>query len=196
MAITQTIRVSFGAGITTDQTILIAEMDDRLEGPMAGNTSDFDPGDDAYFLVFKSADITGVSVTTSLDGYGSPPGGAWCKYSAAVPSVTREVDVEFNNENISSLSYPATSLLKYTWIGSNKGTVALDTATNSLIVTPAVSGTKVFGVLKASISMPADLYKVSSPTSITTTESTPSGGSVSVSLVDFAITVLVTGTTV
>ena len=113
MAVNTSFQISFGAGSGAGGH-LSAEIDSRPEGLNQGRTS-FVPGDAAWFLVYKSAN---VSYSAPVPSAGSVGGGA-------VIVVEKEDDIAFADTDTASLPIPATSIVSVTWLGNALGALAL-----------------------------------------------------------------------
>lgn len=115
MAVSATIQVSFGTEAGADGH-LSAEIDDRAGGLNGGDT-EFSPGDTAYFLVFKSANVE----------YDTPAASAGTLVSGTVSGgyVEREEDLSFADTNQASLSVPASQVVSYEWFGRSLGDLIL-----------------------------------------------------------------------
>ena len=166
MAVTANITVTFGTqdGAAGDGH-LSAEVDGRETGLNGGETS-FDPGDTAYFLVYRSDNVSIDSVESSAGSI----------IPATAGTVTKEQDLTFAGSDEASLSVPANSLGTVTWLGSPLGGLTLQA--DGVTVKASASGV---GVARVSYT-PAHVsaYGLVSPSSL--------GG-----LTDFPIVVLVTG---
>ena len=115
MAVTANITVSFGAdGGAAGDGHLSAEVDNRATGLNGGNTQ-FEPGDTAYFLVFRSDNVRIDSVQSSA---GSIIG-------ATVGTVTREEDLSFADVDSATLRVPASGITSIIWLGRSLGGLSL-----------------------------------------------------------------------
>ena len=112
---------------------LSAEIDSRPEGYNKGITS-FAPGDSPAFLVFKSSNVTIVSVEPSAGTITTLAGG----------SLLVEEMMHFPKETEASLQKPISGALASKWLGNDLGTVIV---VGDLKVRVANTGV---GVLKAS----------------------------------------------
>lgn len=155
--ITTSIVVQFSKADAEASAILQAEIDDRDDGLNSGNTS-FEPSQTAYFLVYKSDNVT----------YDTPRSTAGSIVSAA--SGVREVEDEFitfTGDNTGSTQYPirGKSLSSYKWVGLVGGVVSV-TGENEITVTPLTEGADVFGVLAVSYSADYQAYGIKSPATL------------------------------
>lgn len=121
-----TIVVQFGTNIQDDGgagtfTFLSAELDRRENGLNGGVTS-FEPGDIAYFLIYKSDNVT---LQTPVASAGT------CALQDGTILVEQTQDAVFANTNTAQLSVPVEELVSYTWLGTSLGelTVSGNTAT-------------------------------------------------------------------
>ena len=168
--------VQFGQGAGADPFAdlhLSAEIDDRDDGLNGGDT-DFAPGDTAYFLIYKSSNIT---LEAPVSSAGS------CAYQGTT-NVQKVDFVSFANEDEGSLDVPAASIISKNWIGRSLGDTSLqgDQMTLKLSAKPA----GIFaGVLKVTYMGEATIGALVSPASLSdgTTEIT-----------DFEIAVVIVGT--
>ena len=168
--------VQFGLGSGADPYAdlhLSAEIDDREDGLNGGDT-DFAPGDTAYFLVYKSSNIT----------LSNPVASAGSCSDQGTTSVNKTEFVSFANEDEGSLDVPAQSIISTNWIGQNLGAVALGADQTSLKLNSKPAG--IFaGVLKVTYVASATVGALVSPASL-------NDGSAEVS--DFEIAVVIVGT--
>ena len=171
MAQTTTIQVQFGRS-TTDaaaaRSHLSAEIDDRDNGLNKGDTS-FEPGDTAYFFVFKSDNVTISSMTAT----------AGTIANAGAVNVEREEDVSFANSKEGSLGVPAISITSVTWLGADLG--KLDLGDDKQTLTAKSEGV---GIARVKYVCRADAYGLESPASLTVGTET---------ITDFPILVLIVG---
>lgn len=167
MPVTATITVGFGddteaAGVSGH---LSAEIDDRPDGLNGGDTS-FSPGDTAYFLVFKSSNVT----------YDAPIPSAGSVVTAGTGlTVSREEDVDFPDTDTGTLGIPATAITSVTWLGRSLGDVTLQ-ADKTTIKTSA----KGVAVARVVYTCAADGFGLVSPTTLA-------------GLTDFSILVFILG---
>lgn len=167
MAQTTTIQVQFGRDSTdASNAHLSAEIDSREDGLNKGDTS-FDLGDTAWFLIFKSANVTIASITASA---GSIGGGQSL-------NVERTEDVTFADSAESSLGVPAQSITSTTWLGANLGSLTLDADKQTVR-----AGSKGVGVARVKYVATATAHSLTSPISLN-----------AVALTSFPILVLVIG---
>lgn len=168
-----TIRVTFGNGASSAPGAhLSAQIDDRVEGLNAGKTS-FAPGDQVWFLVYKSDNVQIDDVVPSA---GSVDAGA-------AFAITLDQEVEFADSNTATLQVPAESITAIQWYGNSLGTPVLQPDKVTLI-----APSKGIAVAKVSSLATAYPYRLTSPASI------PDGGGNP--LYDFSILVLVKGSVV
>ena len=162
-----TIQVTFGSSSSSaagTNSVLTAEIDSRTDGLNGGKTS-FLPGDSVYFLAYMSSDVQVSSVVTS----------AGTVAQAGSVMVQKSEDVQFQNTDTASLSFPANSIVSMTWMGRDLGELTLVGA-NSLKA--AQSGV---GVCRVVTNAPASAYVLTSPPTLN-------------GLTDYSILVLLTGT--
>ena len=148
MAQITTIQVQFGRSLADGADAhLSAEIDDRPTGPNAGDTS-FEPGDTAWFLIFKSTNVEIASITASAGSLGG--GGSVI--------VERVEDVTFAAVKEGSLNVPANSITSYTWLGNNLGTLTL--GTNGQTLTASAEGV---AIARVTYLAPATSHSLTSP---------------------------------
>jgi hypothetical protein len=123
---------------------LSAEIDSRPDGYNKGNTN-FVPGDSPAFLVFKSSNVTIVSVEPSAGSIVSLAGGNFL--------VENEM-MHFAKETEASLGKPITGALTSKWLGNDLGAV---TVVGDMKVRVADTGV---GVLKTSYNSPFLAYRL------------------------------------
>lgn len=162
MAVTTSIVVQFTQG-GGDSGRLSAEIDSRPDGLNGGKTN-FNPGDTAHFLVFKSDDVVIDEVTASA---GSITAGVASDYEI------KDEWVNFIDTDEANPAKPISSGLTYQWFGNNLGAVRY-------LNGKLISDVKGVGVLKISYRTAFLPYSVNSPSSIN-------------GLTDFQIGVLVKG---
>lgn len=151
MAVTATILVDFAQGGESGATgHLSAEVDDRADGLNNGDTS-FQPGDTAYFLVFKSANVT----------HTDPVPSAGTVTAATVGIVTKEDQIIFANVATGSLPVPALAITDYEWMGTDLGTLTL--GDDEMTVTAATAGV---AVCKITYTTQPEAYGLASPANI------------------------------
>lgn len=127
-----------------DNEILQVEIDDRPDGLNNGDTQ-FSPGDEVGFLVFKSANVNITSVISSAGTI------------ASAGSQTKEVEelLVFPKERRATVRYPLNSSFSGTWLGNNLGGYTTDETTVTLNTqTPGV------GALWFEYTSRADGYKL------------------------------------
>ena len=166
--------VQFGTGTGDDPYAnlhLSAEIDDRDNGRNGGDT-DFQPGDTAYFLIFKSSNIS-LSAPVASAGSVSYDG---------TESVEKEDFVTFANEPEGNLDVPASSIISKTWIGNDLGDTALENETTLKLTSPPEG--IYAGVLKVTYLAEATVGKL---------DSAPFASG-NPTLTDFEIVVVVVGT--
>jgi len=165
--------IQFGKAASELGLHLSAEIDDRDDGYNLGNT-DFDPGDTAYFLVYK---YSGLNLLAPIASAGS------VAYNATV-NISKTEFLTFANEDSASLSVPAKSITSQTWLGSNLGTTSLqeDEVTLKLDTKPASTYA---GVLQVVYVAEATVGQLISPLSIPGPDDTE--------LTDFEICVVIVG---
>ena len=150
---------------------LSAEIDDRDGGLNNGDT-DFQPGDTAYFLIYKSSNVT-LSAPVASAGSVSYEG---------TTSVEKVDYVTFANEPEGSLDVPATSITSKEWIGANLGETELVNEQTLRLTSPPSS--IYAGVLKVTYTGTATIGKLDSKPFA---DANPS-------LTDFEIVVVIVGT--
>lgn len=142
-----------------NQGTIKLEIDDREDGLNGGDTS-FAPGDDAFFFLFKDANVTLVTdVPTSTAGGVSSAG-----------SDVKEVEdqISFSNSDTSSLNYPPNGSVTMEWVGRSYELKGTTLSRNSSL--PEVNGSqlkmsggkKMIGVLKCTYNSTGSLWKLSS----------------------------------
>lgn len=134
------------------------EIDDREDGLNGGDTS-FAPGDNAFFFLFKDANVTLVTQVPERTAGGVTRAG----------SGTRELDenITFSNSNSASLNYPPDAGVTMSWIGRSFTLTGTTITANSEL--PEVhgselriaSGKNVFGVLNCQYDSTGSLWKLS-----------------------------------
>lgn len=167
--------IQFGRDISDQYADLhlSAEIDDRDDGLNHGDT-DFDPGDTAYFLVYKSTEITLEAPVASA---------GTCSYDGTT-NVQQVEYVSFPNEKEGRLNVPAQSITAKEWVGQNLGDTTLGSDQMTLTLVSPPSGIYA-GVLRVTYTATATIGKLVSPPSI------PVGGE---ELTDFEIAVVIVGT--
>lgn len=151
--VTTSFVIQFGA--KDKNLILTAEIDDRTDGGNKGNTS-FSPGDDVYFLVFKSQLVDIVAKKSSM---GTIDEGV---------ATTKEVEqvLTFANENKASVSYPlGTDTPTEEWYGTNYGPLTYNNESGEATstVTPGdgtVAKPVQVGVCKITYKSPCKMHKL------------------------------------
>lgn len=147
-----TIRVQFGSPDGSNATgHLSAEIDTRPGGLNGGRTS-FSPGETAYILVYKSAN---VSITDTVCSAGS-----LSAQGSAVVSVTEEL--MFEDSDTASLGKPARSGIgQSVWYGRSLGSLTLQS--DKVSVKASAKGV---GVAKVTYDALAVVYALSSPATL------------------------------
>lgn len=172
--------VSFGKAASELGLHLSAEIDDRDDGYNLGDT-DFDPGDTAYFLVYKYSGLTLLAPIASAGSvaYRDDKGNA-----NVTVNITKTEYLTYANEDSASLSVPAKSITSRTWLGANLGTTSLqaDEVTLKLDSPPASAYA---GVLQVVYVAEATVGQLVSPLSIPGPDDTE--------LTDFEICVVIVG---
>ena len=168
---TQVVQFGSGAEDPYANLHLSAEIDDREDGRNGGDT-DFQPGDTAYFLIYKSSSIT----------LSSPVASAGSVSYEGTESVQKENFVTFANESEGNLDVPASSIISKTWIGNSLGDTELLNETTLKLTSPP-DGIYA-GVLKVTYMAEATVGKL---------DSAPFA-SANPTLTDFEIVVVVVGT--
>jgi hypothetical protein len=97
---------------TAGEGSLSAEIDSRPEGYNGGRTS-FVPGDSPVFLIFKTSNVTIISIEPSAGVIAGPLG------TGTVPV---EDMLSFAKETEASLQKPITGALTSKWLGNDLGT--------------------------------------------------------------------------
>ena len=151
---------------------LSAEIDDR-DGGLNGGDTDFQPGDTAYFLIYKSSNVTLSSPVASAGSVSYLP----------EPETVVKVDyVTFANEPEGTLDVPATKIDSREWIGADLGATELVNEQTLRLTDPPDS--IYAGVLKVTYTGTATVGKLDSKPFA---DANPS-------LTDFEIVVVVVGT--
>ncbi len=161
-----TIQVTFGASAaaaSAANATMTAEIDSRSDGLNAGKTS-FLPGDSVYFLVYMSSNVQVASIVASA-GTVSPAGRV---------TVQKNEDIQFQNTDTASLSFPASSIVSQTWMGADLGQLTQTDAGN------IKAGSSGVAVCRVTLNCPAQAYVLSSPATLN-------------GLTDYSILVLITG---
>jgi hypothetical protein len=151
-----TIVVQFGTDTSADAAAnahLSAEIDSREDGLNGGNTR-FAPGDTAYFLVYKSDNVT----------LSSPISSAGTVSFNGTTSVPKEEEVVFAGTNEARLRVPAAGgLSNVKWLGNTLGNLSVNGATG---ITASEGGEGKAGVAKLTYTANATIGALSSPASI------------------------------
>lgn len=183
MANTTTLVVQFGTPDSEADAYLSAEIDDRETGLNGGETS-FEPGETAYFLVYKSDNVT---LRTNPGPIASAGNAAYA---------TQTIDIDIEDEDITfaasaegQLDVPCknAALTSYAWVGDVLGTPSLGADRRTVTITPAAGKDlkNSAGVLRVNYTAEALPGSIVSPPSIAT-----SSGE---TLTDFSIVVLIIG---
>lgn len=172
--------IQFGKSVDELDLHLSAEIDDRETGYNLGDT-DFDPGDTAYFLVYK---YSGLTLQAPIASAGSVAYKDNNGNAGAVVNITKTEYLTFANEDNATLDVPAKSITSKTWLGTNLGDTTLqpDEVTLKLNTKPASSFA---GVLQVVYVAEATVGQLVSPASI------PGPGGED--LTDFEICVVIIG---
>lgn len=151
MSVQASIQVSFGAGVDTANAHLSAEIDSREAGLNAGATS-FAPGDTAYFLVYKSDNVS----------Y-SPPVASAGSISTAGTQITveKEEDVQFADADTATLGVPSSAVTSVTWLGRSLGSLTLQADRTTL-----KASAKGVAVARVKYNCKADAFGLVSPATL------------------------------
>lgn len=159
-----TIRVTFGSGEVAPGAHLSAEIDARPAGLNGGDTA-FQPGDTAWFLVYRSA---GVSIDYVKSSAGSvTPGGEQV--------FSRSEDISFEDDDAASLPVPSDGITSVLWIGTSLGGLTL--GADGMTLRAASKGV---AIARVTFQVSPDAYGIAAPTTVA-------------GLSDFPILVLVKG---
>lgn len=167
MPVTANITVSFGdaAAAAAANAHLSAEVDGRDDGLNGGETS-FAPGDTAYFLIYKSSNVT----------YDTPVSSAGTISAAGSQiTVTKEDDIQFADADSATLSIPAESISSVTWLGRSLGSLTLQADK-----TTVKASAKGVAVARVTYTCKADAFGLASPATLA-------------GLTDFSILVFILG---
>lgn len=159
-----TIRVTFGSGEVAPGAHLSAEIDARPSGLNAGDTT-FQPGDTAWFLVYRSA---GVSIDFIKASAGSVVSGGEQVFS-------RTEDISFEDDDAASLPVPSDGITSILWIGNSLGNLTLGADGMSLR-----ADNKGVAIARVTFQVSPDAYGIVAPATVA-------------GLSDFPILVLVKG---
>lgn len=150
MSVTATLLIDFNPGTGGDATgHLSAEVDSRPDGLNAGKTS-FAPGDDVYFFIYASSNVT----------YDPPVVSAGSVTDVNDSVITREDDVAFANVDTASLPVPAQAVTTHKWLGKALGDLTLRDEMTLQADTAGVA------VARVAYTAAPDTWKLSSPTSV------------------------------
>jgi hypothetical protein len=149
MALNTSFQISFGTSAGDASGHLSAEIDDRADGLNAGKTQ-FVPGDTAWFLVYKSANVT----------YSTPQASAGTIIRGASVVVTKEEELSFADTDTATLNTPASALVSYTWLGASLGNLVLVDPTTVKATAKGVA------VCRVKYSAAADSWALASPASV------------------------------
>jgi hypothetical protein len=155
-----TLNVSFGEDTATTQGNLKLELDDREDGLNGGDTS-FAPGDDAYFFLFKDANVDLITTTPITTAGGVS--------AASDPTGTKAIDenISFSNSDTSSLGYPPDGAVDANWLGKSyrlSGTTLIPDTTKPNIIGSELKmegGKKMIGILNCKYNSTGSLWKLS-----------------------------------
>ena len=136
--------------------VLKLEIDDREDGLNGGDTS-FAPGDDAYYFLFKDANVTVIHHETTAGG----------KSSAGSGTKAIDENITFSNSDTSSLGYPPSGGVTMKWLGRSFEIRGTQVLSNTSL--PEVNGSelkmqggkKVVGLLNCTYNATGDLFKLS-----------------------------------
>lgn len=162
-----TIRVQFGTSSDSAAADghLSAELDSRTDGLNGGKTS-FAPGATAYFLVYKSDNVTITDVIASA--------GTVSQTSTATVQKTEEI--QFEDTDSATIDVPAASgITSTTWFGRSLGSLSLQSDK-----TTVKASSKGVAVASVTYDATALVYAITSPASIA-------------GITDYSIIVLVQG---
>jgi hypothetical protein len=148
---------------------LSAEIDGRPEGFNGGKTQ-FSPGESPVFLVYKSADVTIVSI--------EPSAGNVAPHSTPTGLTQHQQFMQFPKTTEGSLDRPIEGPLTHKWLGANLGVPTVVGDTKIVIPTLGV------GVLKLNYESRFLAYKLSGLGTTLNGEST------------YEVLIFITGTTV
>lgn len=114
--ITTTIVVQFKSGGLADDGRIQAELDSTRDGNLNSDKTQFEPGDSAYFLVYKS---TGIVVSTPITSVDTILGTSVTKEGEG----TREVEetLQFINKRDATTRFPIQNVVSFKWVGSSLG---------------------------------------------------------------------------
>ena len=149
MSVTATLLINFdpgSGGSAAENGHLSAEVDSRPEGLNAGKTTFF-PGDDVYFFVYASSNVT----------YETPIPSAGSITALESETVSRTDDISFPNVDTATISVPATGITSYKWLGNQLGALTLQ---DEMTVKADAIGV---AVAKIEYTTVPDVYKLSSP---------------------------------
>jgi len=134
--VTTTLVVSLSAD-AIGSPIFSAEFDDRLaiEGGLNDGDTDFAPGDNLGFLLYRSRDVddTSIVITPSLGSIVTLGGGTKSVTEFVHFPKTREV----------APKYPVYSGFTYSWMGTSLGTLSATTDRSLVATTSGVAVAKV-----------------------------------------------------
>ena len=151
-----TLNVSFEEDTTGEGGVLKLEIDDREDGLNGGDTS-FEPGDDAYYFLFKDTNVTVIHHDTTAGGRSGSGSGS------------KEIDenITFSNSDTASLGYPPDGGVSMNWLGRCVELKGADITTNTSLPELELSnlkmggGKKVIGVLNCKYTATGSLHKLS-----------------------------------
>lgn len=150
MAVSTNFQVSFGTSSTGTgvDAYLSAEIDSRADGLNAGKTS-FVPGDTAYFLVFKSDNVS----------YSAPIPTAGTVTAGAAQTVEKTEDLQFSDADTATISIPTTALSSVQWLGTSLGSLTLTGTT-------VKASAKGVAIARVTYNVTADSYALASPATL------------------------------
>lgn len=159
-----TIRVTFGSAGAGAGAHLSAEIDSRDSGLNGGDTS-FQPGDNAWFLIYKSNKVSVESIKAS----------AGSVLSGGEQVFSRTEDLQFEDDDSASLPVPSDGISTVQWIGNDLGGLTL--GADGMSIKAASKGV---AIARVTFTVSPDAFAIQAPASVA-------------GLVDFPILVLVKG---
>lgn len=159
-----TIRVTFGSGAVTPGAHLSAGVDDRDAGLNNGDTQ-FQPGDTAWFLVYKSQNVNVDYVKAS----------AGTVVNSGPQNFSRTEDLHFEDGDSASLPVPSSGITSVLWIGNSLGNLTLSGDEMSI-----KADSKGVAIARVTYMVTPESFGIVAPTTVA-------------GLVDFPILVLVKG---
>lgn len=161
-----TIRVTFGSGAVAPGAHLSAEVDDRDSGLNGGDTQ-FQPGDTAWFLIYKSQNVDIDYIKAS----------AGTVVSGGQQNFSRTEDLSFEDTDSASLPVPSDGITSVLWIGNSLGNLTLSGDGMSIR-----ADSKGVAIARVTYMVSPESFGIVAPTAVA-------------GLVDFPILVLVKGST-